>query len=245
MVPDSVENENVGIQKVSKQKIPKASSTEGRLPPIQIVTFTPFDIFQKCIERAKNLLKIHEAAHGKKSKPDKFLADAHRAAVVLTISALDAFIRTFVIERIRGIIADKKKDIPTELSNKIKSFLKDDGLLEAARKDDLLERVEKAFRGDFERKSFQGTKAIEECFKMIGYSKVFNDLSIELNINEETLREKFNEYTQRRHDIAHSGDYDLNQRPPLEQQISKKYAQDCIKLFEKIASHIKKLGGAK
>jgi hypothetical protein len=76
-------------------------------------SLTALDIFRRCVERASNLLKIHKAAHGKKSKPEKFLADAHRAAIVLAISALDSYVRTFVTTRIRNVLADRA--IPTRL----------------------------------------------------------------------------------------------------------------------------------
>jgi hypothetical protein len=203
---------------------------------------TSFDIFTHCIERAQNLLKIHEAAHGRKAKPERYLADAHRAAVVLAISALDAFIRSFVIERVRSLLANKSATLPGPLADRIKSFLKDDALLEAARKDDLLDRVEKAFREDFEKKSFQGTRQITESLKLIGHSDVFHAVAMSAEENEDTLRRCLDGFTNRRHMIAHRGDYDLSQNPPREFPITKKEAQECIKIVGLVAAHINKLG---
>jgi len=200
-----------------------------------------FEIFNCCIERAKNLLKMHEAAHGKKAKPEKYLADAHRAAIVLAISALDAFIRAFVITRVRSLLGDKTMILPPPLVEKIKAFLKDDVLLEAARKDDLLDRVEKAFRNDFEKQSFQGTRQITESLKLVGYSDIFHQVAISAEENEDTLRGRLDRFTQRRHAIAHRGDYDLSVNPPEEQSITKKDAQECIKMVILIATHINKL----
>jgi hypothetical protein len=153
-------------------------------------TINSFEIFNFCIERSKNLLKIHQAAHGKKAKPEKYLADAHRAAIVLAISALDAFIRSFVIARIRSLLGDKTAALPGPLADRIKNFLKEDALLEAARKDDLLDRVEKAFQKDFERQSFQGTRQITESLKLIGHENVFHAIAISASENEETMRER-------------------------------------------------------
>jgi hypothetical protein len=201
-----------------------------------------FGIFEYCIERAKNLLKIHEAAHGKKAKPEKYLADSHRAAIVLAISALDAFIRSFVIAHIRSLLANKTAALPEALANRIKTFLKDDGLLEAARKDDLLDRVEKAFRDDFEKRSFQGTRQITESLKLVGYGDIFHEVAISAGENEDTLRQRLDRFTNRRHAIAHRGDYDLSQNPPNEQPITKKDALECIKTVALIATHINKLG---
>lgn len=44
--------------------------------------FTSWDLFLLCIDRAKNLLKLHQAAHGKRAKPERYMADAHRAAML-------------------------------------------------------------------------------------------------------------------------------------------------------------------
>jgi len=205
-------------------------------------TISSFEIFNFCIERSKNLLKIHQAAHGKKAKPEKYLADAHRAAIVLSISALDAFIRSFVVARIRSLVGDKAATLPGPLADKIKNFLKDDALLEAARKDDLLDRVEKAFRKDFERQSFQGTRQITESLKLIGYDDVFHDIAISAGQNEDTMRECLDRFTDRRHVIAHRGDYDLSQNPPVEQHITKEDSKKCIKVVSLVATHINKLG---
>src|SRR5436305_1188815 len=99
--------------------IPKSGNgsavAQSVTPPPAPVPVGAHDIFEKCIKRAENLLKIHSLAHGKKGKPEESLADTNRAAIVLAISALDAFIRSFVIARVISIVADKKKDIPPQL----------------------------------------------------------------------------------------------------------------------------------
>lgn len=204
-------------------------------------TTTPYEIFTYCIERAENLIKIHKAAHGKKTKPEKYLADAHRAAIVLSISALDAFIRTFVIERVRQLLANKSEALPPSLVDQIKKFCNSDSLLEAARKDDLLDRVEKAFLSDFKKKSFQGTKNIEEILQLIGIKDVFHSVALKAKMNEDQIKQDLDEYTNRRHLIAHRGDYDLQQQPPKEKVITKKYVNECIKVVKVVAKYIKDL----
>lgn len=206
------------------------STTEERL--------TSYGIFELCIERARNLVKLHEAAHGKAGKPEKYTSDAHRAALVLAVSALDAFVRDFVIARTRTLLAARTISLPGALSNEIKKFLRDDALIDAARKDDLLERVEKAFRSDFERRSFQGTKNIEEQFRIVGYDNVFHAVAVKAGLNEDTLRADLDRFTERRHAIAHRGDYDLTQNPPKETVVTKKDAEDCIRLMCRIAKHM-------
>jgi hypothetical protein len=218
-----------------------ATTAVAAVPPAG-KTLNSFDIFELCIQRARNLVKLHEAAHGKAGKPEKYTSDAHRAAIVLAISALDAFVRDFVIARTRAFLAAKAVALPGALSTEIKKFVKDDALIDAARKDDLLERVEKAFRSDFERRSFQGTKNIEEQLKIVGYDDIFHEVAVRGNLNEDTLREDLNRFTDRRHAIAHRGDYDLTENPPREQVVTKKDAGDCIRLMCRIARQIHEIG---
>jgi hypothetical protein len=175
-------------------------------------------------------------------RPEPFLYDAHRAAVVLAISALDAYVRSFVLSSVRRVVGDKASPIPPALNSRIKSYLKDDDLLEAARKDDLLDRVEKALRSDFEKRSFQGPKSITEALELLGHRDIFHDVARSAGVNEDELREQLESFTQRRHDIAHTGDYDISQNPPLENPITKKEAEECIRIVELVAINIDKVG---
>jgi hypothetical protein len=201
----------------------------------------PYDLFKACISRARNLLRIHEAAHGRRAKPDPYLADAHRAAIVLAVAALDAFVRAYVIGRVRHVLVSSNS-LTEALAVQVKRFLKEDGLLDAARRSDLLERVEKAFSADFEKKSFQGVRVISEYMAMVGHSNVFHDISVSANLNEDTLCGQLNKYTDRRHVIAHRGDFDLTRNPPVENRITKTDAEECIRLVSCIAEHIHGLG---
>ncbi len=235
-------NRSARPNRKSPEPISHASTTLAVAAAIPVGTgLTALDIFNRCVDRAKNLIKIHGVAHGKKSKPEKFLADLHRAAIVLAISALDSYVRTFVASRIRVILAERTASIPASLSDRIKVFLKEDGLLEAARKDDLIERVDKAFRKDFERRTFQGTPAISDALKLVGIEDVFHDVALKAKKNEDTLRKELDEFTQRRHTIAHRGDYNLDENPPVENTITKIQAEDCIGLICVIAETINRL----
>ena len=147
-----------------------------------------------------------------------------------------------VVAKVRQLLADRSHGIPAPLADQVKRFLKEDDLLDAARKDDLLDRVEKAFRSDFERKSFQGTKNIAEYMKMVGYDDIFHAVAVKAKMNEDSLRGDLDRFTKRRHVIAHKGDYDLDQHPPKENLVTKKTAQDCIKLVTTIAKHINAIG---
>jgi hypothetical protein len=192
-------------------------------------------IFLLCIERAQNLLKIHQTAHGSQARPESYLSDAFRAAIVLAISALDAFIRTFVLEKLRLVWSDRAKTLPSQLIEQIRSLVKDTEVLEAARRDELLSRVMKAFGLHFETKSFQGVRNITQCMQLVGYDNIFHEVAIAASMNEDKLKQELSRFTKRRHAIAHQGDHDLTENPPILNTIRKKDAEDCIKLVKTIA----------
>ncbi len=223
---------------------PVSPQTEPASAPAPLVAkaTTSYSIFEQCVQRARNLVKLHKAAHGRAGKPERYTTDAHRAAIVLAVSALDAFVSEFVLSRTRSLLASRGQELPPSLRDHIKRFLKDDDLLDAARSDDLLERVNKAFRSDFDRRSFQGSKVIEEYLQMVGYKDIFKDIASKARLNEDTLRKDLDRFTQRRHAIAHRGDYDLSENPPKENVITKKDAQDCIRFVCLIAKQMDELG---
>jgi hypothetical protein len=219
-----------------------ACSTSGSPPPTpRSIPLTPYDIFERSIERATNLLRIHKEAHGKVSRPLAFLADAHRAAIVLAVAALDAFIRTLVVEKIVAKIADHAQPVPEKLREQAKELLGQEGLFDAARKGDLGSRLEKEFRRQFEGKSFQGVKNIEDALGLVGHEKVFCTIARSASVNEENLKVAVGRFTKRRHIIAHCGDYDLTQSPPIENKISKEDVEECIKVVKRVAKEINKL----
>ncbi len=206
---------------------------------------TPFEIFERCIIRAENLISVHDSTKKIDEISDEHYCDCYRAAIVLSISALDAFIRKIVVSEIRKIISDDSKPLNNELSTYLKNLLNQDKLLEAARKYNLLDKVEEAVKSDFETKSFQGEWKITSYLNMVGYKDIFSEVAIKADINEKNLKRKLTLFTNRRHVIAHSGDYDLNQTPHKENEISKKYADECIVIVRLFASTIHKIMEAK
>lgn len=199
------------------------------------------DVFYKCIKRAENLISIQTKTEAILEISEQHYCDCYRAAVVLTISALDAFIRTIVISEIRKNLMDTKKQLPSKLSDYLKNLLSQDKLLEAARNSDLLEKVEEAVKTDFETKSFQGEWKISSFLEMVGHKEILSEVSVKADINEKNLRRKLNIYTDRRHVIAHSGDYNLNQNPPSEIDIDKNYASDCVEIVSLFAKTINEI----
>jgi hypothetical protein len=220
-------------------KTPNVESTSsGKID--EISTLNSYEVFEKCIKRAENLISFHSTTEKIEEISEQHYSDCYRAAVVLTISALDAFVRKLVISEIVKMIANKRP-LNSKLSDYLKQLLNQDKLLEAARNYDLIERVEEVIKSDFETKSFQGEWKITSYMEMVGYKDIFSEVSVKVDINEKNLKRKLSIFISRRHIIAHSGDIDLNQNPHKENIIDKKYANQCVetvRLFAKTINDI-------
>ncbi len=208
------------------------------------VTLSSYDIFNKCIKRASNLVNFHQE-NERETGMEEHYCDAYRAAIVLSISALDAFVRTLVIEKVKNILLTSSQSLNGGLRDYLKNLLNQDKLLDAARNYNLLEMVEKALRDDFEKKSFQGEWKITQFMELVGHPDIFKQVSIKAELNETTLTNKINKFTKRRHTIAHSGDYKLNQTEQTENDIDKEYANDCIKTVSAFAKNLNEICQAK
>lgn len=219
------------------ERIPQTSSESPKSKKKSIPEPTAFDIFLKTIKRATNLVGIHDVTQ----ECEAFHYDAFRAAVVLSISALDAYVRTLVVDRVLQQLSEKNTSLNKELADYIKGLLNQDALLEAARKYEFREKVEKVIRADFETKSFQGEYRINFYMNLAGYEDIFEEVAHSANRNKNRLRADLEKYTKRRHVIAHCGDFDLNQIPHSENTIEREFAEKCIEVVSLFAKHIHKV----
>lgn len=200
-----------------------------------------FKIFNSSIKRAENLVDINQSGNKKEFtiSNDKIL-DCYRAVIVLSISALDAYVKTFLIVEIK--IRLEERDLSPDLKKYIKEELFDkDTLHQHVLDNNFFEKVIEKFDEDFEKKSFQGQKSIDRYMKLAGFEQVFKMISRSADKSSDNLQRDIEKFTQRRHLIVHCGDHDLNQTELTESKISKKEASDCINLVKLIASEIHKL----
>jgi hypothetical protein len=227
--------------KLKKETRGMTSASGKATQPPKLSPTTPYDLFILTVNRAKNLIIVHKEIHGKPGCPPILLADAPRASLVLSVSALDAYIRILVVRRVTDLIKDVRKPLPNELRKQLKELLNQDKLLDAARTGDLSSPVSRALTDKFEQSSFQGVRKITEAMQLLGKKDIFKDIARAASKNEQTLKDNVGRFTDRRHVIVHCGDYDLNQTPPIEKAITKKEAEDCIKLMHRIATEIEKV----
>ncbi len=204
-----------------------------------------FKIFKSGIKRAENLLKINIGSDSSTLpiSNDKLL-DSYRAVIVLSISALDAYVKTFLIVEIKRSLNEKK------LSSDLKKYIKEelfnkDTLHQHVLEDNFYEKVIEKFDEDFEKRSFQGQKSIDKYMKLAGLNQVFKLISNSADKSVDKLHAAIENFTQRRHLIVHCGDHDLTQTTLTENTITEKDASDCISLVTLIANEIHKISTTK
>jgi hypothetical protein len=200
---------------------------------------TAFTIFTNSLKRAQNLVDINISTDGAKLEiVDEKLNDAYRASIVLSISALDAYVRIFVLDRVKDLL--KKQQPPPALKEYIKKdlFPNKDTFHSIIFESDFYKKIEDAFNKDFEKQSFQGQRNIAVYMKIAGYEDIFRKISRNADKSADNIQSNIEKYTQRRHDIVHCGDHDLGQTDITEYNISKEDAQNCIKLVDFIAQQI-------
>lgn len=204
-----------------------------------------FKIFESSIKRAKNLVEINVDIKNKKLTISKEkLLDCYRAVIVLSISALDAYIKTFLTVEIKQRLNNKS------LSPELKKYIKDDlftkdSLHQHYFENNFFDIIIQKFDEDFEKKSFQGQKSIEKYMALSGFNNIFKLVSKSADKSADNLLSDIERFTQRRHLIVHCGDHDLNQTDIKVNDISEKDATDCINLVSLIASEIHKLSQKK
>ncbi|MDR3197935.1 MAG: hypothetical protein LBU34_08725 [Planctomycetaceae bacterium] len=226
--------------KITKNVVnPKVNAASHDTSEI-IPQLTAYEIFEKCIIRAENLISIQTFTVDVERISEQHYCDCYRAAIVLSISALDAYIRKIVISEIVKMFLDKKP-LNENLRKYIKELLNQDKLLDAVRDYDIIKPVEDAIKEDFGTKSFQGEWKISYYLGLLGHENIFSKVADEANISEKILRKNIEIFTKRRHIIAHSGDYDLNQNPHKENEIKIDDVKKCIDVVKTFVQNINKI----
>lgn len=232
-----------------KPSVPEENSVTGKKPAAEKKDIKKsdqaFQIFNSGIKRAENLHTINIDSSGKKiSIPKDKLLDCYRAVIVLSISALDAYVKTFLTQEIKQKITDRtlSKDLKTYI---IEELFTKESFHQVALDSDFIDKVIEKFDLDFEKKSFQGQKSIDKYMKLAGIDQVFKAITKSANVSLDNLLRDLERFTNMRHLIVHCGDHDLNQTALTENKVQEKDAKDCIKLVKLIATEIHNLNKQK
>ena len=211
----------------------------------------PYPLFQASIQRATNLLKIHRAAcrdhrlkHGRKPTPEYF-DDAYRAAVALATSALDAYIKATIFDRIGSQIWSKKRTKQTKLAPPLlkliaERFKDPTAIVEKAMQGPVfLNEVEKAVDRALRLRSYQRVDSIKTGFALIGVNDILVRVAGKTRRTVKEVESLLDTYTKRRHAVVHSGDHDMTGRPVVANPIDRKFVKECVAFVIEFAQAVK------
>jgi hypothetical protein len=192
------------------------------------------DAFDATMKRAQALVKAHVELHGAgRGKRPRFHSELLRAAVVTSVSAMDAYFHDKISENIRKTIQRTSPNVPEQLVQLIADGQKAEGVvrefLQIAMKDRPLARVGTIVSQKLSEKVFQDPGKIEWGMRLIGVNDFWRQISRRMQTTEGQARAFIMPYAKRRHGIVHRGDLGTAKKTKHRvRQISREYAQKSI-----------------
>lgn len=195
--------------------------------------------FQASIEGALHLYEMYTelrryrglGSRGRLDADNEDLLWMPRSSVVMSISALDAFVHSIICDRAPSLLEFGKT--PDELLKLFASLLPvKDGkgfsqILEFINSHNPVERLTDRLRENLSFISYQAPEKIAQGFQLIGVPDIFShvaDIWQGPNSSAEDIKRTLARYCKRRNQIAHEGDVETNNNS---RPISPKYAKDC------------------
>lgn len=201
----------------------------------------PLDQFNVTIVAADNLVamyrelrqKRHLGARGRLDAANADLLWLPRSAVVVSVSALDAYVHHVVEERVPHILRGGAP-YPEALCERLSTVLTirnaatfRDALPMLSANDTLDQLVARLKDQNLSFLAFQAPEKIEEAYRLIGHDQIFADAAgiwPGPNTEPNDLKRRLSAYVRRRNQIAHEGDLEANGQP---RSVQPEYAANC------------------
>lgn len=187
----------------------------------------------KLVEMYRELRRYRQlGARGRLDAENVDLLWLPRSAVVACMSALDTYIHTVIYERIPNAL--RGNPVPQALCDAMISVVKikngnefREALPIFSIPDSLTELTNRLRIEMLAFQSYQAPEKIVGAYKLLGREDIFNDVA-DLwpgpNSTAEDIKRRLIRYVNRRNQIAHEGDVEINGEP---RHIQPEYATDC------------------
>lgn len=192
------------------------------------------EAFESTVKRARALTRAHATLRGRgPGKRPRFHSELLRAAVVTSVSAMDAYFNDRVLENVRRTIKDTAPDFPNELvlliteDEKMEPLIRE--FLKLAMRDRPLAHVTTMIAHKLSERTFQDPGRIEWGTKVIGVRDFWNQVAQRMNEPVIQAKRTLMQYVRRRHDIVHRGDLGAAKKIRHKvRKISPLFASSCI-----------------
>jgi hypothetical protein len=170
---------------------------------------TPFETFEKSMGRVEGLLRLHPKLHGIRGRPAQHVSDVLRGALVLAVGALDAL----VLQSVTAAIPPAARQ--GRLGRTVAKWVKDDpdGFLRGLAQEEPAEALADLCGEHLGALTFQRAAAIEgvladvlSCRPPWPVAAQILTVTSDTAWDVATVKARLDEFVERRHRIAHSGD---------------------------------------
>jgi len=196
--------------------------------------------FDSTIKRARALIRAHTKLHGQgRGKRPRFHSELLRAALVTSVSAMDAYFHDKIAQNIARTIKRTEPDFPVELVSLLSEVGKNKedvvrALLKVTTRDRPLAHVSTQVNRLLSERTYQDPGKIEQGLKTIGINGFWQSVAPKLNTTPDQLKRDVVRYIKRRHAIVHVGDLGTSKKTRHRvRKISPSFSLECVDFIER------------
>ncbi len=195
--------------------------------------------FDATIKRARAVLQAHERLRGPgRGKRPRSHADVLRAAVVITVSAMDAYFHDKILENVRRVVRKTAPNFPQQLVKLLAEDSKAEQIVSKFLKISMASRplahIRTEVRKSLSERAFQDPGKIDWGMKIIGVNNFWRDAARKAELTEKQLKDSVQKYVRRRNEIVHQGDLGTSKkRKHRVQGINREYVVGCVDEIER------------
>jgi len=186
--------------------------------------------FRKTIKRAEAMISLHKTLCPR-GKPKVEYSDILRAAVVISVAAMDGYFHERIPESLAPFVRAKKgKNLPGRLLQIVKDSVCHDRLIEILFEERPLSHLVTIVRKATADRTYQDAGKIEQAVGMLGVDDLWFKVGQKLKLSKEKAKNYVQSYVGRRHQIVHRGDYGQTKRSKNQvKPMGRAYAQRCVR----------------
>jgi len=195
--------------------------------------------FDSTIKRARALMKAHAKLRGTgRGKRPRFHSELLRAALVTTVSAMDAYFHDKIARNISRTIKRTAPEFPGELVSLLAEGKKSKEevvkvFLKISIKDQPLAHVSTQVNRILSERTYQDPGKIETGLRIMGVNDFWQQVSSSLGVSADNQKRQVLQYVKRRHGIVHSGDLGTAKKNRHRvRKITPEFAGECIDSIE-------------
>lgn len=183
-------------------------------------------------------MKAHAKLRGQgPGKRPRFHSELLRAALVTSVSAMDAYFHDKIARNISGTIKRKAPHFPEELVSLLSEGKNKDDVVRAFLSISITDRplahVSTQVNRILSERTYQDPGKIEQGLRIIGINDFWRSVAATLNADPDQLKRQILRYVKRRHSIVHVGDLGTSKKTRHQvRKITPSFSRECVDSIE-------------